>query len=637
MSNRKAISAAKAAVLIVVIIAVVGAGVYFATSSTTSTTSPSASSTAAAAAPSTLTIDETSWPGYDLNPIPNLLYIIGSQWWMYTVFQPLVTLNGTALYQNGDTTQIEPVLAANWTISPDQTTYTFNLRQNVTFSNGDPFNAYQVWGDWYNFYYMSGNASNFMTGYAVFGNMANVDFGPATIALMTQSGLINPSPALMSIMTNSSWPIYVTGPNQIVLHLGAPFHWMLQVLSTFVGLQLDTQYILQNGGFGNPTALNTYFNTHPIPGTGPYVITGFQIGTYEKYTQNPTYWGRNLTPAQIQADPYVDPGHVATVLFYGKPDDVARYTDLSTGQAQIVTIYTQDWPLVIANPDKYSYFKEPSDSMIVDGIGMNTLRYPTNNTDFRLAVQHALNLTDINAKVFFGSLTPLMGPEYKAQTQFYNLGNFAPYSYNVTLAQQYLTESGVNVATLPPLSFTVVSGCAPCISTAQVVQAQLSSALNININVQVLPPSELAIPYTAGYSSLASSIPVADQESQFTWMGFPTYAPNAPTPADAWLFWVNDVSPSGNYANYVNPVVQQCVNSWFNGADVTTITNLCTSAQAQVYNDAPYIWIGSPTLAFGAGSVVWNNQVVKGFLMDPGFTGEVTSAMMNTVTFVNGS
>jgi len=291
---------------------------------------------------------------------------------------------------------------------------------------------------------------------------------------------------------------------------------------------------------------------------------------------------------------------------------------------------------VLANPDKYSYFKEPSDSMIIDGVGMNTLRYPTNNTDFRLAVQHALNLTDINAKVFFGSLAPLMGPEYSAQSQFYNLGNLPPYSYNVTLAQQYLTESGVNVATLPALSFTVVSGCAPCISSAQVIQAQLASALNININVEVLPPSELALPYTAGYSSIASSIPVADQESQFTWMGFPTYAPNAPTPADAWLFFVNDVSPSGNYANYMNSVVQQCVNSWFNGADVTTITNLCTAAQAQIYNDSPYIWLGSPTLAFGAGSVVWNNQVVKGFLMDPGFTGEVTSAMMNTVTFVNG-
>ncbi|HXY82146.1 MAG TPA: ABC transporter substrate-binding protein [Candidatus Saccharimonadales bacterium] len=634
MSNRKAISASKAAVLIVVVIAVIGAGVYLANTSTT-TPSTSSMTTSAAAAPSTLTIDETFWPIYDLNPIPCILYITGSSWWDYTVFQPLVTLNGTALYQKGDTTQIEPVLASSWTVSPDQTTYTFNLRQNVTFSNGDPFNAYQVWGDWYNFYYMSGNATNFFTGYGVFGNMTNVKFGPATNALMTQSGLVNPSPALMSIMTDSSWPIYVTGPYQIVIHLSHPFHWMLQVLTTFVGLQLDTQYILQNGGFGNPASgPNTYFNTHPIPGTGPYVTTDWQIGSYQKFTQNPTYWGKNLTPAEIQANPYVDPGHVATVFMYGKTDDVARYADLSSGTAQIATIYTQNFPNVLANPDKYAYFKVPSDSMIVDGIGMNTQRYPTNNLDFRLAVQHALNLTDINNKVFFGTLTPLVGPEYKAQKDYYDLGNFAPYSYNVTLAQQYLKQSGVDVTTLAPLSFTVISGCGPCLSTAQVVQAQLSSALGITVNVNVLPPSEMTIPYTAGYSSYAASLPVAQQESHFTWMGFPTYAPNAPTPADSWLFWVNLNSPSGNYANYGNAVVQQCVDSWFNGADVTTITTLCTAAQASIYHDAPYIWVGSPTQAFGAGSVVWNKNVVQGFLMDPGFTGEVTSAIFNTVTFV---
>src|SRR5208337_2257649 len=296
MLNRKAISASKAAVLIVVVTAVIGAGVYLASTSTT-TPSTSSMTSSAAAAPSTLSIDETFWPIYDLNPISCILYVTGSSWWMYTVFQPLVTLNGTALYQNGDTTQIEPDLAASWTISPDQMTYTFNLRQNVTFSNGDPFNAYQVWADWYDFYYLSGNATNFFTGYSVF----------------------NMSTQLLNIMMNSAWPIYVTGPDQIVLQLGHPFHWMLQVLTTYVGMGagLDAQYILQNGGFGTPTGVNTYFNTHPIPGTGPYVTSDWQIGVYQKFTQNPTYWGKNLTPAEIQANPYVDPGHVGTVIMYG--------------------------------------------------------------------------------------------------------------------------------------------------------------------------------------------------------------------------------------------------------------------------------------------------------------------------------
>lgn len=73
--------------------------------------------------------------------------------------------------------------------------------------------------------------------------------------------------------------------------------------------------------------------------------------------------------------------------------------------------------------------------------------------------------------------------------------------------------------------------------------------------------------------------------------------------------------------------------TWFSTSDVTSIKEYCKAAQAQYYNDAPYLWLGSPTLAFGAGSVVWDKSVVKGFLMDPTFTGESTTAIFNTVTF----
>ena len=74
----------------------------------------------------------------------------------------------------------------------------------------------------------------------------------------------------------------------------------------------------------------------------------------------------------------------------------------------------------------------------MDAIGMNVLRYPTNITAFRLAIVHAINVTDINQKVFFGSLAPYVGPEYSGAKEFYDLGNFPLYSYNITLAQQYL-------------------------------------------------------------------------------------------------------------------------------------------------------------------------------------------------------
>ena len=118
-------------------------------------------------------------------------------------------------------------------------------------------------------------------------------------------------------------------------------------------------------------------------------------------------------------------------------------------------------------------------------------------------------------------------------------------------------------------------------------------------------------------------------------MGYPTFAPEAPTPADAWIMFGAYNSPTGDFANYANPVVQKCVNAWASTADVTAIKDACTQAQARIADDAPYLWLGTPTLMFGGGSAVWDKSVVKGFLMDPVFTGQDTTAIFNTITFVS--
>ena len=172
--NTKAIARTTAALLVLIIIVVAGVGLYFVSqpSQPSSVVSSTMTSSSASAAPETLTIDDAFWPSGDLNQLSSLGEIPYPNWCAYTVYQPLVTLNGSLLYQTGDI-QILPVLASSWTVSPDGTTYTFNLRQNVTFSNGDPFNAYQVWGQMYGLYYLSGNSSSFLNAYNVF-NFTNV-------------------------------------------------------------------------------------------------------------------------------------------------------------------------------------------------------------------------------------------------------------------------------------------------------------------------------------------------------------------------------------------------------------------------------------------------------------------------------
>ena len=102
-------------------------------------------------------------------------------WLTYTVYQSLVTVNGSTLYGNG-TIQVLPMLAKSWNSSAGGTTWTFFLQSGVTFSNGDPFNAYQVWGEMYGFYYLSGNTS----GWA----------GPATTSSTWARRISGPAPSL---------------------------------------------------------------------------------------------------------------------------------------------------------------------------------------------------------------------------------------------------------------------------------------------------------------------------------------------------------------------------------------------------------------------------------------------------------
>ncbi len=285
------------AVVIIVIVLIAGAWYYTSQSapSMSTTTGPltTGSTSAQGGAPSTLVIDDPFWPSGDLNQLNSVYAIPYPDWLTYTVYQSLVTLDGNALYANGDV-KVLPMLATDWTASSDGTTYTFNLRQGVTFSNGDPFNAYQVWGQMYGLYYLTSNSSAFLNAYPVF-DMSNANFGPATLALMAQSGLINPSSDLMKIMTDNTKPIYVTGQYQIVFHLKAPFIYFPSTLVAFVGLIFDTQYVLQNGGFGTPVAFNTNFNQKPIPGTGPYVVTDVSENSYVKFAKNPSYWGDSLS------------------------------------------------------------------------------------------------------------------------------------------------------------------------------------------------------------------------------------------------------------------------------------------------------------------------------------------------------
>jgi ABC-type transport system substrate-binding protein len=479
----------------------------------------------------------------------------------------------------------------------------------------------------YGFYYLSGNSSTWLESYDLF-NMTNVNFGPGTIAAINESGVVNPSQSTIALMDNSSWPIYVTSPYTIVFQLQAPFSYFPGTLVAYEGLMFDTQYLLDNGGFGTPTQFNSNFNQKPIPGSGPYLVTQVSENSFVQFVQDQNYWDRNISSEAIAQQPIFDPGHAKNVIINYKPDDLARYTDLSTGASQVSMIESADWNLVQQNSATLSYFTLPPWNGEVAAVAINSAQYPTNNTLVRQAIVHAINYSDIAQKVFFGQLSQFVGPEYPAWKQFYDLGNFTPYQYNITLAQADLKEA--NIQNFPILNFTVIAGCQFCIDTAQIVQADLSQ-IGITVSITVQQTSD----YYTPYGSYSYEVDSANQIGSLSLLGAEEWGPATLTPADYWFTFVSNESLYGNWAIYSSPSVVACANAFTSTANATFIQDTCKTAQQQIYNDAPYAWLGLVTLWYAAGSLVWQKSVVSGFLVDPVWDGQSTAPIFNTLTFVS--
>jgi len=216
---------------------------------------------------------------------------------------------------------------------------------------------------------------------------------------------------------------------------------------------------------------STPISTNPIPGTGPYVPTEVVLNSHVSFQKNPTYWGNSLSPAEIAGNPVLNPGQATTVVIYAKTDDLARYTDLSTGAAQIVAINSNDWNLVTHN-SQYAYFVMPDGVPDLQALAMNTHMAPTDNVWVRRAIVHAINYTDVIAKAYGGQAAPFMGPETPNYGAYYNPANLPPYNFNVTAAMADLATAGYpNGTGLPTLTLRTVSGCSFCINAAKSFRA----------------------------------------------------------------------------------------------------------------------------------------------------------------------
>lgn len=170
-----------------------------------------------------------------------------------------------------------PELATKWTTSDDGKTLTFTLRDDVTFTDGTPFDAA-----------------------AVVANIEHVQ-DPATAS---STGYL----ALQSITKATA-----TDDHTVTLSLSRPDSALLESFSQpWVGME-------------SPKALERKQATNcesPV-GTGPFAVTGWKHGDRITLTKNTDYWGKTKP-------------RLSGITWRFLPDSTSRYAALQSGQVDVI-------------------------------------------------------------------------------------------------------------------------------------------------------------------------------------------------------------------------------------------------------------------------------------------------------------
>ncbi len=504
---------------------------------------------------------------------------------------------GLVFYQGNSTTVFQGILATSWTASPDSRDFTFNLRQGVRFSSGQPFNAYDVWFNYYRLVLNNGPPS-YLLGTAVFSP------GNVTLNDLNTFNFTSPTPAQLAVMENPSQNIQVVDQNTIAFHFATPVTSFIPRLASPAGGIEDPNFVQVHGGVqGNGTA-NDYVEQHSAPGTGPYILQSWTRGQRIVLTLNPYYWGP--TP------------HVGTVVYQFKSNTEDALNDLRSGAAQMMyTVPFNLLPAIQGAPGVY--LENTGNSLDIFWISMNTQASPLNNILVRQAINYAINKQSIIDNIIHGYGVTVQGP--LPHGMFAYNESILPYGYDVNMSEQLLAQAGYPGGKgIRPLSLVYFTGDPVQLAIVQAIQSQLAQ-VGITVNLQVVTQPT--------YFSIMATLP---RVSNYPDMVYSVWFPDYAYPDDYAYAFMNSQSVFDN-ANYNDSLL----NSWTTQALDTGNTTLQLHLYSQVTQREKYlagnVWLfqakignGVPAYLTTIQNVTWN-PIQYGFKFAPIYIAPAGTSM----------
>ena len=291
------------------------------------------------------------------------------------VYEALVRLNPDG--------SIGPSLAESWDISEDGRVYTFTLRRDVVFSDGQPFNAEAV-------------VQNFR-------------------AIMD-----NRTRHLWLGVTGKIEKFESTAPYEFVLTLSSAYYPCLEDLALPRPFRMLSPAAFPGGG-------DTSQGIKKAVGTGPWKLAEVALGQYDLFEKNETYWGEKpKTPK---------------VLVKVIPDPVSRALAFETGEIDLI------YGLGQINFDTFDRLRKiPGVSTAVSGpmgtmaLALNSAAGPTRDLAVRQAVQHLTNKAALIKGVTLDT-QPQAETLFYSKTPYCDVG-LTPYAFDQAKAAELLDLAG---------------------------------------------------------------------------------------------------------------------------------------------------------------------------------------------------
>ena len=331
--------------------------------------------------------------------------------------------DGLVRYKSG-TLEVEPALATSWEISEDGTTYTFSLREGVTFHDGAPFNAEAVK---FNFDRMLKEDHPFH------------DTGPFPLAFFF----------------SAVQDVTVIDDMTVQFKLDAPYAPFLSNLAYPTGLLVSPASVEQYGAeFGrNPS------------GTGPFVFTEWNSNERVVVEKNADYWDGAASLDAVVFRPITDANTRTAEMLAGGIDMLVEVPPVALSQFE---------------GDRYKLVEQAGPHVWF--LILNTKEGPFADKRVRQAANYAINKEAIVDNVLEGTAEVAAGPTPPAFAWAYN-ADLEPYPYDPEKAKALLAEAGVEGAELTFFVTEGGSGMLDPVAMGTAMQADLN-AVGFDVKIE---------------------------------------------------------------------------------------------------------------------------------------------------------